>query len=114
MLRNAPVIPYIPATDIKRAREFYETKVGLVPKVEIGGEVVYECGAGSWIYLYQSAGAGTSEASQAFWQVDDVEAGGQRAPQPRRDLRGVRRPGHEDRRWDCHRGRRQGRLVQGQ
>ena len=74
MLRNAPVVPYIPATDIKRAREFYEKKVGLVPKEQIGGDVVYECGAGSWIYLYQSAGAGTSEASQAFWQVEDVEA----------------------------------------
>jgi predicted enzyme related to lactoylglutathione lyase len=59
---------------VKRAREFYEKKVGLVAKVEIGGDVVYECGAGSWIYLYHSAGAGTSEASQAFWQVEDIEA----------------------------------------
>ena len=35
---------------------------------------MYECGKGSWIFLYQSAGAGTSKASQAFWQVEDVEA----------------------------------------
>ena len=74
MLRNAPVVPYIPASDIRRAREFYEQKVGLVPKVENGDDVVYECGEGSWIYLYQSSGAGTSQASQAFWQVRDVEA----------------------------------------
>ena len=74
MLKNAPVVPYIPATDIARARKFYEEKVGLVPKQEIAGGVVYECGKGSWIFLYQSAGAGTSKASQAFWQVEDVEA----------------------------------------
>jgi predicted enzyme related to lactoylglutathione lyase len=74
MLKTSPVVPYIPATDVARARKFYEDKVGLVPKQEIAGGVVYECGQGSWIFLYQSAGAGTSQASQAFWQVDDVEA----------------------------------------
>jgi predicted enzyme related to lactoylglutathione lyase len=74
MLKTAPVVPYIPATDIARARKFYEEKVGLVPKQEIAGGVVYECGKGSWIFLYQSGGAGTSKASQAFWQVEDVEA----------------------------------------
>jgi predicted enzyme related to lactoylglutathione lyase len=74
MLKNSPVIPYIPATDIARARKFYEDKVGLVPREEIAGDVVYECAGGSWIYLYHSGGAGTSKASQAFWQVKDVEA----------------------------------------
>jgi predicted enzyme related to lactoylglutathione lyase len=74
MLKNAPVVPYIPATDITRARRFYEEKVGLVPREEIAGGVVYECGNGSWIFLYRSGGAGTSQASQAFWQVKDLEA----------------------------------------
>jgi predicted enzyme related to lactoylglutathione lyase len=74
MLKNAPVVPYIPATDITRARRFYEEKVGLVPREEIAGGVVYECGNGSWIFLYRSGGAGTSQASQAFWQVTDLEA----------------------------------------
>jgi predicted enzyme related to lactoylglutathione lyase len=73
MLKNAPVVPYIPATDVARARKFYEEKVGLVPKQEIAGDVVYECGQGSWIFLYESVGAGTSKASQAFWQVEDVD-----------------------------------------
>ena len=74
MLKNSPVIPYIPATDIARARKFYQEKVGLVPREEIAGGVVYECAGGSWIFLYHSGGAGTSKASQAFWQVKDVEA----------------------------------------
>jgi len=38
------------------------------------GGVIYECGKGSWVFMYPSAGAGTSKASQAFWQVDDVAA----------------------------------------
>jgi catechol 2,3-dioxygenase-like lactoylglutathione lyase family enzyme len=73
MLKDHPVVPYLPATDVARARRFYEEKVGLVPREEVAGGVVYECGSGSWIFLYQSAGAGSSEASQAFWQVQDVE-----------------------------------------
>ena len=73
MLKDFPIIPYIPATDIQRARDFYEKKVGLVAKEEAAGGVVYECAGGSWIFLYQSSGAGTSQASQAFWQVQDIE-----------------------------------------
>jgi catechol 2,3-dioxygenase-like lactoylglutathione lyase family enzyme len=73
MLKDHPVVPYLPATDVARARRFYEEKVGLVPRDEVAGGVVYECGGGSWIFLYLSAGAGSSEASQAFWQVQDVE-----------------------------------------
>ena len=74
MLKDAPIVPYIPASDIPRARRFYEQKVGLVPREEVAGGVVYECANGSWIFLYESGGAGTSTASQAFWQVKDVEA----------------------------------------
>ena len=36
--------------------------------------MIYECGNGSWVFMYPSAGAGTSKASTAFWSVDDVEA----------------------------------------
>ena len=74
MLRNAPIVPYIPVADVGRARKFYEEKVGLKPKKEYAGGVIYECGRGSWVFMYPSAGAGTSKASCAFWQVDDVEA----------------------------------------
>jgi predicted enzyme related to lactoylglutathione lyase len=74
MLKNHPIIPYIPAADVSRARRFYEQKVGLSPREEVAGGVVYECGGGSWIFLYPSGGAGTSQASQAFWQVEDLEA----------------------------------------
>ena len=74
MLKNAPIIPYIPVADMARARKFYEEKVGLVPKEEYAGGVIYECGKDSWVFMYKSPGAGTSKASTAFWSVDNVEA----------------------------------------
>lgn len=64
---------YIPARDVARARRFYEEKLGLVPKREEAGGLVYEFGQGTTCFLYQTPNAGTSRASQAFWQVQDIE-----------------------------------------
>jgi predicted enzyme related to lactoylglutathione lyase len=74
MLENAPMVSYIPVGDVARARKFYEEKIGLKAKEEYAGGVIYECGKGSWVFMYPSAGAGTSKASTAFWAVDDVAA----------------------------------------
>jgi len=74
MLKNAQIVAYIPVADLARARKFYEQKVGLQPKEEYAGGVIYECGKGSWFFMYRSPGAGTSKASTAFWAVDDVAA----------------------------------------
>jgi predicted enzyme related to lactoylglutathione lyase len=74
MLSNAPIVPYIPAADIRRARKFYEGVIGLKVKEEYAGGVIYECGNGSSVFMYPSPGAGTSKASTAFWAVDDIEA----------------------------------------
>jgi predicted enzyme related to lactoylglutathione lyase len=74
MLKNAPIVPYIPVADVARARKFYEEKVGLVAKEEYAGGVLYECGNGSRVFMYPSPGAGTSKASTAFWAVKDVAA----------------------------------------
>ena len=74
MLKSARIIPYIPASDVARARKFYEDKLGLTPKEEYAGGVIYERGGGSWVFMYPSSGAGTSRASTAFWAVDDVAA----------------------------------------
>ena len=72
MLRSAPIRAYIPASNVARARRFYEQLVGLTPKQEFAGGVIYECG-GTEVFMYPTPNAGTSQASQAFWQVDDVE-----------------------------------------
>jgi predicted enzyme related to lactoylglutathione lyase len=73
MLKAAPIRAYIPASNVARARKFYEQTVGLTPKEEYAGGVIYECG-GTHVFLYPTRNAGTSKASQAYWQVDDVEA----------------------------------------
>ena len=73
MLQDHPMYAYIPARDVTRARAFYEQKVGLRPGQEIAGGVVYSSAAGTACFLYQTPNAGTSKASQAFWQVDDVD-----------------------------------------
>src|SRR5436190_16976436 len=73
MLQQSPLYAYIPAKDVARARRFYEEKVGLKPKQGIAGGVAYEFGKGTACFLYPTPNAGTSKASQAFWQVNDVE-----------------------------------------
>ena len=73
MLQDAPFYAYIPARDVARARRFYEGKLGLKPKQEVAGGVVYEFGANTACFLYPTPNAGTSKASQAFWKVDDIE-----------------------------------------
>ena len=73
MLQSSPMYAYIPANDVARARKFYEEKVGLRPKQEIAGGVVYEFADHTACFLYPTKNAGTNRASQAFWQVRDIE-----------------------------------------
>jgi hypothetical protein len=39
----------------------------------VAGGVTYACAGGTACFLYPTRNAGTSKASQAFWQVDDIE-----------------------------------------
>jgi catechol 2,3-dioxygenase-like lactoylglutathione lyase family enzyme len=73
VLSSAPIRPYIPVIDVSRARKFYEGTLGLKPREEYAGGVIYECG-GTEVFLYPTPNAGTSKASQAYWQVADVES----------------------------------------
>jgi predicted enzyme related to lactoylglutathione lyase len=74
MLQRFPIQAYIPATDVARARRFYEQTIGLEPGEELAGGVTYTFAGGTAAFLYESPNAGTSRASQAFWSVDDVDA----------------------------------------
>src|SRR5262245_58042802 len=74
MLQDSPIYSYIPAKDVPRARAFYEGPLGFIPTREIAGGVVYECARGTACFLYPTPNAGTSKASQAYWQVEDVES----------------------------------------
>src|SRR4029450_3677068 len=73
MLQKAPMYSYIPAKNVAQARAFYEEKLGFKPKEITAGGVTYEFANGTACFLYPTSNAGTSKASQAFWQVDDIE-----------------------------------------
>jgi predicted enzyme related to lactoylglutathione lyase len=73
MLQDSPMYAYIPATDLARARRFYEQTMGFKPKTETPEGVSYAFPDGTACFLYQTPNGGTSRASQAFWQVADIE-----------------------------------------
>jgi Lactoylglutathione lyase and related lyases len=73
MLQNSPMYSYIPVKDVARARNFYEKALGFKPKEVRPDGVIYEFDRGTACFLYKTPNAGTSAASQAFWQVQDIE-----------------------------------------
>jgi catechol 2,3-dioxygenase-like lactoylglutathione lyase family enzyme len=61
-------------SDMDRAREFYEGKLGLSVGIDSGDNVQYRCGEGSVVHVYLSPEhAGKSTATLAGWGVDDAE-----------------------------------------
>ena len=73
MLQNSPFYVYLPASNVARARAFYEGTLGFTPAEEQAGGVSYAVANGTRCFLYPTPNAGTNHASQAFWQVADVE-----------------------------------------
>jgi catechol 2,3-dioxygenase-like lactoylglutathione lyase family enzyme len=75
-LSDRPVSASIAISDLDRAREFYEGKLGLTGGYEdADGGYTYQCAGSSELHIYPSPeNAGRSGATQAFWTVEDVEA----------------------------------------
>jgi catechol 2,3-dioxygenase-like lactoylglutathione lyase family enzyme len=62
------------ASDLTRAREFYEQTLGLeVEEETLAGGVLYRAGDGT-VLVYPSEFAGTNQATAATFEVDDIEA----------------------------------------
>ena len=74
-LSDSRVEPTIAVSDMARAKEFYEGKLGLSGgDDQPDGGHTYPCGGGTRIHIYPSPGnAGKSGATLAGWLVDDVE-----------------------------------------
>ncbi|MGH3132156.1 MAG: VOC family protein [Gaiellaceae bacterium] len=74
-LSDSPVGAVIAVSDMDRAKEFYEGKLGLSGGKDQGdGGRTYTCGGGTTIHVYPSPDhAGRSGATLAGWWVDDVE-----------------------------------------
>jgi catechol 2,3-dioxygenase-like lactoylglutathione lyase family enzyme len=62
-------------SDMDRAREFYEGKLGLSVSIDSGDNVQYQCAEGTVMHVYLSPEhAGKSTATLIGWDVDDAEA----------------------------------------
>jgi catechol 2,3-dioxygenase-like lactoylglutathione lyase family enzyme len=74
-LTGYQVSPQIAVSDMARAAEFYEGKLGLSPgEGSRNGSRTYRCGAGSSLHVYASpAHAGKATATVARWEVADLE-----------------------------------------
>ncbi len=74
MLSNAPVLPSLPAVDIKRARKFYEEKLGLkVVAEDPSPGVMFQAGRNTMLYVYQR-GATKADHTVASFYVDNIES----------------------------------------
>jgi catechol 2,3-dioxygenase-like lactoylglutathione lyase family enzyme len=74
-LSDARVGPAIAVSDMQRAKQFYEGKLGLSGgRDEADGGHTYPCGDGTELHIFPSAGAGKSESTIVGFAVDDVEA----------------------------------------
>ena len=74
MLTNASVSATLPASDIDRAKKFYQETLGLKVAKENTGGIKFDCGHGTYLYVYPSGFAGTNKATAAEWSVENIEA----------------------------------------
>jgi predicted enzyme related to lactoylglutathione lyase len=74
MLANSRVAAILPAVDLARAQEFYEKKLGLWPVDTPVPGVMFECGQGTVLALYQRDTPTKADHTVAGWEVDDIEA----------------------------------------
>jgi predicted enzyme related to lactoylglutathione lyase len=74
MLPDLHIYPTIPATDLGRARKFYEATLGFKPSQEVPGGIIYQGAGDSRFTLYSTAFAGTAKHTVAGWQVKDLSA----------------------------------------
>jgi catechol 2,3-dioxygenase-like lactoylglutathione lyase family enzyme len=74
MLGNAPVIAILPAADIEGTKKFYTEKLGLQPAdvSTVGNSVLFECGEGTRLYLYERETGTKADHTVAGWMVEDV------------------------------------------
>lgn len=74
-LSDAKVGTAIAVTDIERAKQFYEGKLGLTSGGEDpDGGCTYACGEGTEVHVFPSPNAGGTGATVAAFIVDDLEA----------------------------------------
>jgi catechol 2,3-dioxygenase-like lactoylglutathione lyase family enzyme len=75
MLKENDVIAVLPASDLARAKQFYDEVLGLEPPEVLDDEnLLYRSGNGTTFLLYKSDYAGTAKNTQMGWGTDNLEA----------------------------------------
>jgi catechol 2,3-dioxygenase-like lactoylglutathione lyase family enzyme len=76
MLTDARITAIVPTTDLARARQFYGETLGLndLGAATPGPQVIYRCGGGTILEVYERPTAGDAQHTLASWEVDDVRA----------------------------------------
>jgi len=72
MLANSRLVAILPVVDIERARAFYEETLGL-QAIDVDDGVIYECGQGTQLALYQRDTPTKADHTVAAWEVDSIE-----------------------------------------
>jgi hypothetical protein len=73
MLTEFPVFAVLPASDLARARAWYEEKAGILPTTEDPGGLWYRCAEGTWFVVTPSTFAGTAQNTAASFKVSAIE-----------------------------------------
>ncbi len=73
MLGNHRVFATIPATDMARAKAWYEQKLGLKPSQEMPAGAMYQLGGGTAFLLYPTEFAGKAPNTLMGFELKDVE-----------------------------------------
>ena len=72
MLANSQVAAALPVEDLTRARKFYEEKLGFKPVESSSSGVLYRCGKGTCLFLYEAKNTKT-EHILAVFEVDNLQ-----------------------------------------
>jgi len=73
VLSDFPTYPTLPASDLARARRFYEETLGFTVDMVTPAGVIYRA-KDSMLFVFPSAFAGTNKATAAGFRVDDLAA----------------------------------------
>src|SRR2546421_11683907 len=72
-LARLKIYPTIPASDMKRAKKFYQDKLGFMPSGENSAGVIYDMSHGTGFLLFPSKRAGSNPMTYAAWYTTDIE-----------------------------------------
>lgn len=74
MLGDTTVHTTLPATDLQRAKQWYQDKLGLSPAEEESGGIRYETSTGTGFFIYSTPNPNRGGHTQMAFSVGDLRA----------------------------------------